>query len=205
LGIIAQGYQCRGCGAIMHKQCLSELVCRERLDEVQDIGSPMRRTGSIALPVFFDRSSMGSTLSLNRCSTNTNVSGQVRQLKEEWEKQHEQIPLQDQDWFAGSVDIKTATDRIRNLPVGTFLVRLRGSGNVNDFALDLKTKSGVKHMKIYVENDENLQGKVFSFSNARRFPSLVQLIGYYRSNDLLENFGYKDMEGMKLVLPYKSA
>ena len=60
-------------------------------------------------------------------------------------------------------------------------------------------------MKIYVENDENLQGKVFSFSNARRFPSLVQLIGYYRSNDLLENFGYKDMEGMKLVLPYKSA
>ena len=125
--------------------------------------------------------------------------------QEEREKQHEQIPLQDQDWFAGSVDIKTATDRIRNLPVGTFLVRLRGSGNVNDFALDLKTKSGVKHMKIYVENDENLQGKVFSFSNARRFPSLVQLIGYYRSNDLLENFGYKDMEGMKLVLPYKSA
>ena len=55
LGIIAQGYQCRGCGAIMHKQCLSGLVCRERLDEVQDIGSPMRRTGSIALPVLFDR------------------------------------------------------------------------------------------------------------------------------------------------------
>ena len=56
-------------------------------------------------------------------------------------------------------------------------------------------------MKIYVEDNS----KAFSFSRARQFPTLVQLIGFYRSNDLLENFSYKDMEGMKLVTPYKSA
>ena len=132
------------------------------------------------------------------------ISGQLKQLQEEWVKQHEMIPLQNQDWFAGNIDIKTATERIRNLPVGTFLVRLR-NGSLEDFALDLNTRNGVKHMKIYIENDENLQGKVYSFSNARYFSSLVQLISFYRSNDLLENFGYKDMEGIKLVLPYKSA
>ena len=200
LGIIGQCYQCRVCGAILHKRCLSEFKCRERLRE-----SPMRRTGSIALPVFFDRSSMGSTLSLNRVSGGPGLAGQVRQLNQEWEKQQEQIPLKDQSWFAGSIDIKTATERLRNLPAGTFLVRIRGTGLSDDFALDLKTVNGVKHMKVYVENDENLKCKFFSFSNARQFPSLNQLIAFYRTNDLLENFGYKDMEGMKLVIPFKSA
>ena len=147
---------------------------------------------------------MGSTLSLNRTSI-SNVSGQIKQLKEEWIKQQEQIPLNNQDWFAGNIDIRTATERIRNLPVGTFLVRHRGPGTANDFALDLKTNNGVKHMKIYVEFDENSQDTYYSFSNARRFTSIVQLIGYYRTNDLLENFGYKDMEGMKLIIPYKTA
>ena len=147
------------------------------------------------------RTSLGSTLSLNRGSTD--LSGQVRHLKEEWEKHHDQTPLQHQDWFAGNIDIKTATERIRNLQVGTFLVRTRGPAGSEDYALDLKTKTGVKHMKIYFENDENF--KSYSFSRARVFPTLVQLIGYYRSNDLLENFGYKDMEGMRLVTPYKSA
>ena len=212
LGIIGQGYRCRACRAVLHKHCIASLQCPERLSQVE---SPIRRTGSIALPVFFDRygrrrswlkvivmifrTSLGSTLSLNRASTD--LSGQVRQLKEEWEKQHDQTPLHSQDWFAGNIDIKTATERIRSLPVGTFLVRTRG--HQEDYALDLKTRSGVKHMKIYFENDENF--KRYSFSRARVFPTLGQLIGFYRSNDLLENFGYKEMEGMRLVTPYKSA
>ena len=148
---------------------------------------------------------MGSTLSLaptNRSSSE--ISSQVRQLQEEWGRQQELTPLHKQDWFAGQIDIKTATDRIRNLPTGTFLVRNRKTENNEDFALDLKARIGVKHMKIYVESDENC-GKVYSFSPARSFSSLVQLINYYRSNDLLENFGYKELEGVKLNNPYKSA
>ena len=116
----------------------------------------------------------------------------------------DQIPLEQQEWFAGNIDLRTAKERIRNLPPGTFLVRLIGARHTEDFALDLNTKTGVKHMKIYVDYDENLQRKVYSFSQARVFASLVQLIGFYRSHDLLENFGYKEMEGMKLIIPYKS-
>ena len=149
--------------------------------------------------MFYVRNSVGSTLSLNRVCND--LSGQVRHLKEAWEKEHDQIPLQNQDWFGGNIDIKTATERIRNLPVGTFIVRTRGPAGSEDYALDLKTAAGVKHMKIYVEDNS----KAYSFSRARQFPTLIQLIGFYRSNDLLENFSYKDMEGMKLVTPYKSA
>jgi len=203
LGIIAQGYTCRGCHAILHKTCITDLKCREKLGS--EFESPMRRSGSIALPTFVDRSSMGSTLSLaptNRCSTE--ISTQVRQLQEEWSRQQELTPLHKQDWFAGQIDIKTATERIRNLPTGTFLVRNRKTENTEDFALDLKARNGVKHMKIYVESDENC-GKAYSFSPARSFSSLVQLISYYRSNELLENFGYKELEGVKLNIPYKNA
>eukprot|EP00090_Calanus_glacialis_P036498 TRINITY_DN6235_c0_g1_i1.p1 TRINITY_DN6235_c0_g1~~TRINITY_DN6235_c0_g1_i1.p1 ORF type:complete len:771 (-),score=186.86 TRINITY_DN6235_c0_g1_i1:114-2426(-) len=203
LGMIAQGYRCRGCHAILHKSCIPDLMCREKPEPEFD--SPMRRSGSIALPTFVDRTSMGSTLSLaptNRSSSE--ISSQVRQLQEEWGRQQELTPLHKQDWFAGQIDIKTATDRIRNLPTGTFLVRNRKTENNEDFALDLKARIGVKHMKIYVESDENC-GKVYSFSPARSFSSLVQLINYYRSNDLLENFGYKELEGVKLNNPYKSA
>ena len=145
-------------------------------------------------------------MSLNRSSMKSNMSGQVSQFNREWEiqEQQQQTPLEHQEWFAGSIDLKTATERIRNLGDGTFLVRRINSPNKEEFALDLKTKSGVKHMKIFVEWDDRRQVKLFSFSHARKFSSLVQLISYYRCNDLLENFGYKEMEGMKLIIPYKS-
>ena len=57
LGIIGQGYQCRDCHAIMHKQCLAKRACIDKAVEMRDVmsDSPMKRSGSIALPVFFDR------------------------------------------------------------------------------------------------------------------------------------------------------
>ena len=54
-GLIGQGYHCRGCGALLHKHCVADLVCREKHGDQGNNDSPMRRTGSIALPVFFDR------------------------------------------------------------------------------------------------------------------------------------------------------
>ena len=53
LGMIAQGYRCRGCHAILHKSCIPDLMCREKPE--QEFDSPMRRSGSIALPTFIDR------------------------------------------------------------------------------------------------------------------------------------------------------
>ena len=126
---------------------------------------------------------MGSTLSLashfQRGSPNQTMrqSGQVGELQEIARREQEQLPVNQQDWWAGPIDLKTGTDRIRSLPMGTFLVR--GSLQEGALALDLKAKSGVKHMKIYVE--ELGSGQVsFSFSEARSFPTLPQLIGFYR-------------------------
>ena len=55
LGLIGQGYRCRACRALFHKHCISDLHCPDRLEHTE---SPMRRTGSIALPVFFERSEL---------------------------------------------------------------------------------------------------------------------------------------------------
>ena len=52
LGLIGQGYSCRACRALLHKHCIADLVCPEKLEHTE---SPMRRTGSIALPVYFER------------------------------------------------------------------------------------------------------------------------------------------------------
>ena len=61
-------------------------------------------------------------------------------------------------------------------------------------------QDGVKHLKIFYEAEAG-----YSFSQARSFPTLQRLITHYRSNDLLENFGYKHMVGVKLKLPFKNA
>ena len=183
VGVLGQGYRCRACPALLHKHCLAELVCQALEEPVE-----MRRSGSMALPSFLDRdsnsrASMGSTLSIashfQRGSPNQTLrqSGQVEELQEIARREQEQLPVVQQAWWAGQIDLKTATDRIKSLPMGTFLVR--GSLQEGILALDLKAKSGVKHMKIYVEDLGS--GKVsFSFSEARSFPTLPQLIGFYR-------------------------
>ena len=112
------------------------------------------------------------------------------------------LPLEYQAWYAGNLDMSTASERIKSLPVGTFLVRKIGANQ--DFALDIQTKDGVKHLKIFCMLDEDNEER-FSFSAARSFQSVVDLINYYRTHDLLENFSYKHMLGLKLKLPYKNA
>ena len=44
-GLLGQGYTCRACQAVLHKACIADLTCPEP-------AGPMRRTGSIAIPVF---------------------------------------------------------------------------------------------------------------------------------------------------------
>ena len=64
-------------------------------------------------------------------------------------------------------------------------------------------QDGVKHLRIFWEvvgGEER-----FSFSQARSFATLQQLIAFYRNRDLVENFGYKHMVGVKLKLPYRNA
>jgi hypothetical protein len=63
-------------------------------------------------------------------------------------EERDNLPLESQSWFAGDLPVKTATDRLEALPVGTFLVRQRANGC---YALMLKSPElprGVKSMKI---------------------------------------------------------
>ena len=67
------------------------------------------------------------------------------------EQEQESLPLEQQPWYAGQLNVKTANERLEILPIGTFLVRLRDNGQ---FALMLKTMEkpkGVKSMKIEEE------------------------------------------------------
>ena len=137
----------------------------------------------MALPSFLERdstsrASMGSTLSIAPGRGGSPRQSQVGELQAEARRQAELLPLAQQDWWAGQIDLRTATARIQTLPTGTFLVRAGGEGG--GLALDLKAETGVKHVRIYVQEGEG-GGQRFSFSEARSFPTLQQLIGYYRS------------------------
>ena len=48
------------------------------------------------------------------------------------------LPVEQQAWYAGQLGLERAKDRLRNLPVGTFMVRARGQPN--QYALDIITQ-----------------------------------------------------------------
>ena len=116
-------------------------------------------------------------------------------------EERDNLPLESQSWFAGDLPVKTATDRLEALPVGTFLVRQRANGC---FALMLKSPElpkGVKSMKI---ESKIVDGRTLYFlSQARTFASIAKMITYYRTRDLTENFNYDSLRGITLKTPYK--
>ena len=112
------------------------------------------------------------------------------------EQEQESLPLEQQPWYAGQLNVKTANERLEILPIGTFLVRLRDNGQ---FALMLKTMEkpkGVKSMKIEEEVEAESNQRYFYLSQARKFSSLFKLVTYYRQRDLTENFNYDALKGV---------
>ena len=116
-------------------------------------------------------------------------------------EQRDNLPLESQSWFAGDLSVKTATDRLEALPVGTFLVRQRANGC---YALMLKSPElpkGVKSMKI---ESKVVDGQTqYYLSQARSFPSIAKMVSFYRARDLTENFNYESLRGITLKTPYK--
>lgn len=179
-------------------------------------GSSLKRVESVALPTVVNESlersnstlSLGTTNSMDGNSDSrrnsarfaSSSSSQVQEMQIQLQMEMENAPVEQQPWYAGPLSGKVATDRLENLPIGTFLVRQRANGL---YALMLKTPEvpkGVKAMAIY--RDEG-SGEYF-FSGARRFDSIQRLVAYYRTRDLTENFDYATLRGICLKTPFKS-
>ncbi len=201
-GRFFQGYRCLRCQACLHKHCLASCACLE-------VGAPLKKSNSImlpsALPDNLERSN--STLSLvvseNGNKRHSMIRETVQELQSQSLREQENLPLEKQPWFAGELPVKTATDRLEALPVGTYLIRQRANGQ---FALMLKCPEkpkGVKSMKIEEESDGNGGPRFFYLSQARKFTSVVKLVSYYRHKDLTENFNYEALRGVTLRTPYK--
>lgn len=204
-GRFFQGYRCLRCQANMHKSCLADCACLE-------VGAPLKKSHSLmlptALPESLERSS--STLSLAPPSENGNKRhSQVREVVQELQssaiREQESLPLDQQPWYAGELDVKTASDRLESLPVGTFLIRKRAK-LPGQFVLMLKCPEkpkGVKSMKIEEEVHPETGERFYYLSQARKFSSLAKMVSFYRHRDLTENFNYEALKGVNLRTPYK--
>lgn len=94
-------------------------------------------------------------------------------------------------WFVGPMDRDTASLKLENRKVGTYLLRVRpqGASNATEtmYALSLKTDERViKHMKINQKREGDTT--LYYLSSRRHFKTIVELVSFYERNDLGENF-----------------
>lgn len=95
-------------------------------------------------------------------------------------------------WWMGDMERAKAESTLKGTPNGTFLVR--HSRNRNQTAISLSYRNEVKHMII----ERNKDGKVF-LDEDYIFGSEVELVQYYRQNNLIEIFQALDT---CLKIPY---
>ena len=199
-GNFFQGYRCLRCQVSLHKICIGDCPCIE----VAGVRKAESLTLPTAMPDSLERSN--STLSLlpHDQRNGSRVSQEVQQMQKTIQDEMENIPVEDQPWYAGQLAGKVASERLESLPNGTFLIRQRANG---DFALMLKTPErpkGVKAMVINRRDDGESGEEKFFFSGAREFDSIQKLVTFYRNKDLTENFDYAALKGICLKMPYKN-
>ncbi|KFB45541.1 AGAP010292-PA-like protein [Anopheles sinensis] len=95
------------------------------------------------------------------------------------------------NWFVGTMNRDSATQRLEGKKIGTYLLRVRPQGASHEsetmYALSLKTDNKIiKHMKIYQKKES--QNMFYYLSTRRYFKTIIELVSFYERNDLGENF-----------------
>ncbi|XP_076353877.1 protein vav-like isoform X4 [Tachypleus tridentatus] len=107
------------------------------------------------------------------------------------------LNLEEQPWFAGTMDRDAASVQLENLPCGTFLLRVSPKQN-GGYAISLNYNNQIKHMRVCMTEDR----QHFYLSESKYFRSIVELIKCYEENTLAESFAGLNI---KLLIPYKNA
>lgn len=94
--------------------------------------------------------------------------------------------LSEYPWFVGRMGREQAQSILENTPDGTFLVRESPKHNCS-LVISLNYASKVNHMRVFVSSQNE-----WYLSENRYFKSLVELVNWYKTQSLIENFQMLD-------------
>ncbi|KAF8381825.1 vav-1 [Pristionchus pacificus] len=98
-----------------------------------------------------------------------------------------------QEWYMGELSREESEARLRGTPNGMYLVRF--SPKKHQYVISISYAGEVKHTVI-----ENPTAATYYLDETTTFPSIVELINYYRENNLRESFNALDT---KLTKPHR--
>lgn len=211
-GVFYQGYRCSKCGAGAHKECLGRVeVCVKSSAASRSAESQIGKTtsrGDKDLPKMLVICNYhGSPSPPNGPPLNIN-SGDVIELIEAnvhstWWKGKvlatkevglfprdavkpfpcvpKPVDYSSQLWFAGPMERVQAEAALLNKRSSTYMVRHR-SREFHEYAISIKYKNDVKHIKILTKDG------LFYIAENRKFSSILDLIQYYKIHSLREGF-----------------
>lgn len=111
----------------------------------------------------------------------------------EMENSYVNFMLNRYPWFHGRMNRDRAQSLLERASHGTFLVRNSPKHN-GSYVISLNYNSQVKHMRIYVKDNQ------FFLSQNRYFTSVIELVSFYEKNSLVESFHMLDA---RLASPFK--
>ncbi|KAK0405571.1 hypothetical protein QR680_018064 [Steinernema hermaphroditum] len=94
------------------------------------------------------------------------------------------MSVNNQPWYFGPLSREVAHTKLLGKPNGTFIVRF--SANQDRFAISISYLNEVKHTKVEFEDNK------YYLDESQKFDSLVELVNYYRENNLSESFEHID-------------
>jgi len=97
-------------------------------------------------------------------------------------KEENVVELAQQPWYFGELGRTQAQQLLERTDDGTFIVR--HSSHQQQFVISLMYERKAKHMKIEVCE----QSRQFYLHEGRRFDSILELVNFYRENNLAEGF-----------------